>query len=229
MNEMKSIRHSSFSFSPTGSQSNWRFGARISPSLPLALPKNKTQVTYRGYMARIRVKGIREENRRRRAATAIQCMVRFRGARNSSAARNRHKGTISIFLIVFGCRSRCLLQVRQSFPPIRLCTVSTPRLTAVHTTSPSVAVRVSKINAAFSHGVGQRLKSLLRDCRHFSMVQNVWHIGCYHTTFLNGKLALLRLKKEMANPAVPVTYDAQVVAPAVQDQVSARCSKQSLL
>lgn len=99
MSEMNTIRRSSFSFLPTGSQSNRRFRARISPFLPLALPKNKTQVTYRGYMARVRVKGIREENRRRRAATAIQCMVRYRGARHTSAARNRHKGTVVSFFV----------------------------------------------------------------------------------------------------------------------------------
>lgn len=50
------------------------------------------QSVCRGRLARLRVRRIREDNRRTRAATLIQQMVRFRAARHEAAARNRHLG-----------------------------------------------------------------------------------------------------------------------------------------
>ena len=50
------------------------------------------QAACRGRLARVRVQGIREHNRRMRAATMIQTMVRFRGARHEAAARKRQLG-----------------------------------------------------------------------------------------------------------------------------------------
>lgn len=92
---MKSVHTFFFCFPHSQYRKSDQHSALVILSHLVFLTTKQNQVTYRGYMARIRVKGIREENRRRRAATAIQCMVRFRGARHSSAARNRHKGILT--------------------------------------------------------------------------------------------------------------------------------------
>lgn len=76
-------------------------------------------------MARVRVKGIREENRRRRTATAIQCMIRFRGARHNSAARNRHRGIPDTKLVAVYYEMRLSFPVFVSVPNVGLVTLPT--------------------------------------------------------------------------------------------------------
>eukprot|EP00903_Cladosiphon_okamuranus_P009107 g8702.t2 len=83
------------------------------------------QATWRGRMAKLRVRGIREENHRKRAATLIQQMVRFRAARHEAAARKRHLARTAyvhlgrqrqaLFLRLAGLRNR-----RSQRPAIRL-------------------------------------------------------------------------------------------------------------
>ncbi|CAM9116310.1 unnamed protein product [Ectocarpus sp. 4 AP-2014] len=83
------------------------------------------QAAYRSRLARKRVARIREDNRRTRAATMIQQMIRFRGARHEAAARKRHLGRTAyvhlgrqrqaLFLRLVGLRNR-----RSQRPAIRL-------------------------------------------------------------------------------------------------------------
>ncbi|CAM9337704.1 unnamed protein product [Ectocarpus fasciculatus] len=83
------------------------------------------QAAYRSRLARKRCARIREDNRRTRAATMIQQMVRFRGARHEAAARKRQLGRTAyvhlgrqrqaLFLRLVGLRNR-----RSQRPAIRL-------------------------------------------------------------------------------------------------------------
>lgn len=51
---------------------------------------------FRGMLGCAQAEGIREENRRNRSATLVQCVIRCRIARNEAAARKRARGTAGV-------------------------------------------------------------------------------------------------------------------------------------